>query len=157
MDVLILRDRREPWKKCSLNTLRRRSDVHFVTYHPHHRLDAGGRILLHPDGEELTDSDRGSSLLLVDCSWRRVPTLLRTVDGPLRHRRLPHYQTAYPRKSKAMSDPAMGLASIEALYAAAFLLGEPHPEWLTGYHFADAFLDANPALRPPDQISSRAR
>ena len=122
--------------------------MRFVTYRPDRRLDVGGRILLHPDGEELTDADRGSGLFVVDCSWRRVPTLLRTVDGPLRHRRVPHYQTAYPRKSKAMSDPATGLASIEALYAAAFLLGEPRPEWLTGYHFAEEFFLANPSLRP---------
>ena len=148
MDVLILRDPREPWKKCSLNTLRGRSDVRFVAYHPARRLDAGERVLLDPDGEELTDADRGSGLFVVDCSWRRVTTLLRTVDGSLRRRRVPRYQTAYPRKSKAMSDPPTGLASVEALYAASFLLGEPRPEWLTGYHFADAFLLANPSLRP---------
>ena len=146
MDVLILRDPREAWKKCSLGGLRGNSEVRFVSYNPRHRVDAGGRILLHPDGEELTEADRGSDLFVVDCAWRRLPTLLRTVDGPLRLRRVPHYQTAYPRKNKKMFDPSTGLASIEALYAAALLLGEPRAQWLAEYHFAEAFLLANPSL-----------
>jgi ribosome biogenesis protein Tsr3 len=150
MDVLILRDRKEPWKKCSLSPLRGNPEVRFVPYHPHHRLDAGHRILLHPGGEELTEADRGMGLFVVDCAWRRLPTLMRTVDGTLERRRVPEYLTAYPRKNKAMNDPPTGLASIEALYAAAFLLGEPRPEWLEGYHFAEEFLRANPTLRLSD-------
>ncbi len=120
--------------------------MRFVPYRPDLQLDVGGRILLDPDGEELTAADRGAGLFLVDCAWRRVPTLLRTVEGPLVRRRVPHYQTVYPRKSKVIADPATGLASLEALYAATALLGEPRLDWLEGYHFADAFLRANPSL-----------
>ena len=118
-----------------------------MPYHPRHRFDVGHRIWLHPDGDELTEADRGMGLFVVDCAWRRLPTLMRTVDGTLERRRVPGYQTAYPRKNKAMKDPATGLASIEALYAAAFILGEPRPQWLEGYRFAEAFLGANPTLR----------
>ena len=146
IDVLILRDPREPWKKCSLSPLRGHPEVRFVSYHPERRLDATGRIHLHPEGEELTEADHGLGLFVVDCAWRRLPTLLRTVDGPVLRRRLPPYLTAYPRTSRIATDPASGLASIEALYAAALLLGRPRPEWLKGYHFADVFLRNNPSL-----------
>jgi len=146
MAVLILRDPREAWKKCSLRTLRGTPGVRFVEYRPERRVDAGERVLLHADGEELSDADRGLDLFLVDCSWRRVDTLLATVDGSLHRRRLPSLTTAYPRKSRFQTDPATGLASLEALYAASLLLGEPRPEWLEGYRWADAFLAANPWL-----------
>ena len=85
--LVVLRDRREARKKCSLTSLRGRADVRFVSYHPDHRLDATGMILLHPDGAELTDADRGSVPLLLDCSWRRVSSLRRTVVGDPRLRR----------------------------------------------------------------------
>lgn len=149
MAVLILRDPRESWKKCSLRTLRGVDGVEFVTYRPGKRVAVGERILLHAEGEELTEADQGLDLMLVDCSWRRVPTLLGTVDGTLHRRRLPRLSTAYPRVSRFETDPDTGLASLEALYAASFLLGEPRPEWLAGYRWAEEFLDANPQLRAP--------
>jgi len=146
MDVLIYRDPRESRAKCSLTPLRGQPDVRFVDYHHERRVEVGERILLHPDGQEFTDVDRGRDLLLIDCSWRRVGKLLRTVDGTLQHRRLPALKTAYPRKSKTFEDPDAGLASIEALYAAALLLGEPRPEWLEGYRWGQDFLRLNPRL-----------
>jgi pre-rRNA-processing protein TSR3 len=59
---------------------------------------------------------------------------------------LPALATAYPRKSRTFSDPEQGLASVEALYAALFLLGDARPELLEGYRFAERFLAANPRL-----------
>ena len=103
-------------------------------------------MLLHPDGEEIGPSDRGHGILLVDCSWRRLPELLASIDGDSPRRRLPALSTAYPRKSRLFQDPETGLASIEALYAAAVLLGEPCRELLAGYRWAEGFLAANPAL-----------
>ena len=67
-----------------------------------------------PDGEDLSQADRGIRLLLVDCTWRRLPKLV----------------TAYPRRSKLTPDPEHGLASVEALYAAMALLDGPRPELL---------------------------
>jgi pre-rRNA-processing protein TSR3 len=146
LDVLILRDPRESTKKCSLTPLRGMPGVRFVTYDPDRRVQAGARILLHPEGEPIQASDAHKPLLLIDCAWRRLPQLLKSVDGALEHRRLPPLATAYPRKSKLFEDPGQGLASIEALYAAFVLLGEVHPELLAGYRWKDEFLARNPQL-----------
>lgn len=146
LDILILRDPRESVKKCSLTPLHGMSGVQFVTFRGDRRVAAGGRILLHPEGELLSSADRGRGLLLVDCAWRKVDQLLATVDGEPPRRRLPPLVSAYPRKSKLFEDPAQGLASVEALYAALALLGEPAPELLAQYRWADEFLRQNPAL-----------
>lgn len=146
MHVLVLRDRRESVKKCSLTPLRGLPGIRFVDYDPDATLEVAGRVLLDPEGEELGPADRGADLLLVDCAWRRVPKLVRTLRGEVRRRRLPRLETAYPRKSRIFDDPGTGLASVEALYAASVLLGEPHPEWLDGYRWTSQFLAANPAL-----------
>ena len=145
MDVLILRDPHESLAKCSLTPLRGLPGVRFVDYHGRRRLAAGERVLLHPDGEELSPADRGRDLLLIDCSWRRVERCLRTVDGVLHPRRLPPFVTAYPRRSKTFPDPERGLASVEALYLAALLLGAPRPDFLREYRWREAFLAANRA------------
>jgi pre-rRNA-processing protein TSR3 len=146
LDILILRDPRESTRKCSLTPLRGMPGVRFVSYDPDRRVDAGGRVLLDPEGEELGPADAGRGLFLIDCAWRRVPSLRRTVDGEPVRRRLPALVTAYPRRSTTFEDPAAGLASIEALYAAACLLQGPHPELLEHYRWRDAFLAANPSL-----------
>jgi pre-rRNA-processing protein TSR3 len=148
LDVFILRDPRESAKKCSLTPLRGVRGIRFVSYDRDRRVVAGRRILLDPDGEELRAGDRGLPLLLIDCAWRRVPELRATIDGELLPRRLPPLVTAYPRKSKIFADPERGLASIEALYAALALLGDPRPELLAQYRWAREFVTRNPALNP---------
>jgi pre-rRNA-processing protein TSR3 len=145
-EILILRDPRESRRKCSLTPLRGTEGVRFVNYHPDRVLDAGGRILLDPDGPVLTAEDAGKGLLLVDCSWRRVPTLLRTVRGELISRSVPPLITAYPRHSNTFDDPSSGLASIEALYAAVAILTGPCPELLDGYLWREEFLASNPII-----------
>ena len=146
MDVLIVHDPREPAKKCSLTPLRGMAGVRFVPMHGDKRVDAGRRIWLHPDGEELGPADRGVGLLLVDCTWRRLARLSKRIDGELLRRRLPKLVTAYPRRSKLMLDPEHGLASVEALYAAIALLDVPCPELLAHYRWAAEFLAVNPDL-----------
>jgi pre-rRNA-processing protein TSR3 len=146
LDVLILRDPRESAKKCSLTPLRGTPGIRFVSHASDRRVDASGRILLHPDGDEISAADRGRGILLVDCAWRRLPELLAGVDGDPPRRRLPPLETAYPRRSLLFADPAGGLASVEALYAALAFLGEPHPELLEGYRWASEFLAGNPTL-----------
>jgi len=158
MDVLVVRDPRESRAKCSLTPLRGgvvpglpaplepASEVRFVDYHPDRRVQVGERTLLHPEGELLTPADAGRGLLLVDCSWRRVDGVLRTIEGELVPRRLPSLSTAYPRRSKTFPDPGRGLASIEALFAASVILGEPREAWLAGYRWRAEFLRANAEL-----------
>ena len=149
MDVLVLRDPKEALAKCSLTPLRGMGGIRFVDYHPERRLAAGRRLLLHAEGALLAREDQalvGDGLLLVDCSWRRVPKLLRTVDGELLPRRLPPLVTAYPRRSKNFADPDQGLASVEALAAALALLGRPRWELLNSYRWRDEFMELNRAL-----------
>ena len=143
MHVLVLRDPRESPGKCSITPLRGLPDLRIVEYDGSRRLDAGERVLLHPDGEELGERDRGRDLLLIDCAWRRVPNLLRTVDGVLHARRLPPLVSAYPRRSKIHPDPVTGLASVEALFAATLLLGAPRHDFLATYRWREVFLEAN--------------
>lgn len=146
MDILIVHDPREPSKKCSVTPLRGMAGVRFMPLRGNKRVDAGRRIWLHPDGDELTPADRGIGILLIDCTWRRVASLARRIDGELLPRRLPRLVTAYPRRSKLVPDPEHGLASVEALYAATAVLGDPRPELLAGYRWASEFLAANPDL-----------
>lgn len=146
IDVLIYRDPRESAAKCSLTPLRGMESIRFVPHRVDRRVQVGERTLLHPEGELLTAADTGRGLLLVDCSWRRLPQLLGMLDGTLVPRRLPALVTAYPRKSRQFEDPASGLASVEALYAALALLGNPRPELLAQYRWAREFLDANAGL-----------
>lgn len=141
--TLVLRDPRESPRKCSLTPLRGRADVRFVHYRPDRRVDAVGRVLLHPEGRVLAPADAGRPLLLVDCSWRRLPKLLAALDGEPEPCRLPPLRTAYPRRSSTFADPAAGLASVEALYAASVLLGRPDPTLLAGYRFRERFLELN--------------
>lgn len=146
IDVLIVRDARESTKKCSLTPLRGMSGIRFVNYDADKRVDAGSRMLLHTDGDELSARDAGRGLLLIDCAWRRVGSVLATIDGELVHRRLPPLTTAYPRASKLFVDPTSGLASVEALYAALVLLGERRPELLEHYRWREQFLALNPRI-----------
>lgn len=148
MEVLILRDPRESVKKCSLTPLRGMDGVRFIDWKRDRTYEVGARLYLHPDGDELTAADRdlGLDLLLIDCSWRRVRQLLGSVEGELVPRRLPPLQTAYPRVSRVFEDPDGGLASIEALYAAAAIMGLEKPEWLEAYRWKDEFLERNPQL-----------
>jgi pre-rRNA-processing protein TSR3 len=146
VDILIAHDPREPANKCSITPLRGMAGVRFLSMTGGKRFDVGRRILLHPDGDELGPDDRGTGLLLIDCTWRRLPKLLKRIDGELILRRLPQLVTAYPRRSKLVPDPEHGLASVEALFAAVALLEAPRPELLAHYRWAAEFLAANPNL-----------
>ena len=146
MDILIVRDPKEPSKKCSLTPLRGMQGLRFISLRGGRRIDAGKRIWLHPDAMELSAADRGNDLLLIDCAWRKLANFSKLIDGELLPRRLPKLVTAYPRRSKVAIDPEDGLASVEALYAAVALLAAPRPELLANYHWAAEFLAANPEL-----------
>ncbi len=145
-DILILRDRRESARKCSLTPLRGLPGITFRTWRPDRRYSVGRRILLHPSGSPLRPEDSGADLLLIDCAWRRLAHALSTLDGELLHRSLPPLASSYPRHSKLFSDPDDGLASVEALYAALWILGERREDLLADYRFKAPFLERNPAL-----------
>ena len=138
---VILRHPRERKSKCTLKPLRLRDDLRFYNARPGFRFDATGYVLLTLDAPALSASDAGLPLLLLDSTWRLLPSLEVCVTGNPVRRSLPAaLQTAYPRSSKISSDPLPGLASVEALYAARRLQGRPTTGLLDHYHWRDQFL-----------------
>lgn len=99
------------------------------------------------DGPPLKSTDSGRPVLLVDASWRRLPKVVRRAVNAPRLRSLPgDWRTAFPRRSKVHEDPAAGLASVEALFAASVILGAPDHTLLDGYYWAEDFLQSNAEL-----------
>jgi pre-rRNA-processing protein TSR3 len=140
--TVIIRHPRESPQKCSILPLKGRADVR-ILLHPVIKLPPlEGYIRLTADGPPLTDADRDCGILLLDCCWRRVGKMFKEVEH-VPPRSLHGYQTAYPRTSKLGTDPANGLASVEALYLAYHILGRPTTGLLDHYHWADEFLRLN--------------
>ncbi len=139
--VTIIRSPRERLAKCSLRHLEGRPGFTFIRARGDLRFDATGFTLLALAAPPLSARDAGRPLLILDSSWRHLPRLRRALAGEPIERSLPEgVASAYPRTSKLFQDPAGGLASIEALYLAKLLLGEPDPTLLDGYHWRDEFL-----------------
>lgn len=138
---LILRHPRERKSKCSLEPLRGRPDLRFLTCRPDFQLPADGFLLLEVGAPVLTPADAGFPLLLLDSTWRLLPKLQQVLTGTPRRRSLPpDVQTAYPRQSKLSPDPADGLASVEALFLARRLQGRSTSGLLEAYPWRNAFL-----------------
>ncbi|HKB14652.1 MAG TPA: hypothetical protein VKF62_01230 [Planctomycetota bacterium] len=144
MRVLVLRDRKESPRKCSLTPLRGRADVSFLEWRGTTVLDARGMTLLQVDAPPLSRADAGGPVLLLDCSWKKVERMRKCLRGDPTPRSIPAgFVTVYPRKSKTFEDPGAGLASVEALYIASVVLGEEDRSLLDGYLFGAAFLERN--------------
>ncbi len=138
---VIVRHPKERLSKCSLQPLRDRPDLRFIKARPDLRFDATGYVLLAIDAPVLSNEDAGLPLLLLDSTWRLLPSLQACLTGHPIPRSLPaSLRTAYPRISKISTDPARGLASVEALYAARLLQGRDTAGLLEHYHWRDAFL-----------------
>jgi pre-rRNA-processing protein TSR3 len=155
--ILIVRDHRENVRKCTLSSLEGTPGVSFIRASPRAGpladletgpgilLDVNGPCLAPPDARFLED---GGRLIILDSTWARLPSLHRRLALPdpsrIALRSLPRgIVTAYPRVSKVREDPRAGLASIEALFAALFILGSPRPDFLAGYRWAEEFLGAS--------------
>jgi pre-rRNA-processing protein TSR3 len=133
---------RENRAKCSLEPLRGRADLRFVKFPPKVDLGLDHYVRLAVDGEPLTEDDAEKGILLLDGNWRFAGAMNRHfahVPG----RSLRGFKTAYPRTAKLLTDPADGLASIEALYIACSILGRPTEGLLDRYHWREPFLAAN--------------
>ncbi len=139
--TVVIRHSRERLSKCSLTPLQGRKDVEFHRRSAAFTFDATGYTLLSIDAPVLSVADAGRPLLILDSTWRLLPALEDSLFGKPARRSLPQVPTAYPRKSKVIEDPAVGLASIEALYLARYLLGDDDRSLLEGYHWRDAFLN----------------
>lgn len=136
----ILRHPAENLAKCSVEPLRGRPDLEFVTAEGPAVVRGDGRILLEVGAPALTEADAGRGLILLDGNWKHVPRLRQRVTGNPLPRSLPPVPTAYPRRNAEGVDPSEGLATVEALYLALRLLGRDDPSLLAGYHWREEFL-----------------
>lgn len=143
--TLIVRHRKENPKKCTILPLRGRPDVELVPYPMRVRPPLAGYLRLAAEGPPLSIEDAECGLLLLDGSWRWAAAMTRDF-ADVEPRSLAGWHTAYPRVSKLGTDPDNGLASIEALYVAYFLLGRPTTGLLDHYRWAEEFLRLNPEL-----------
>lgn len=169
MNYEILVDHSETANKCTILPLAYRSDFRIRRVTAGKILPLHAQFLLHPEGEVLSlethAGDRQADLAAIDCIWRRLAPIMQLVATPIpRLVRIPEgFVTAYPRKSRLSFDPPKGLATIEALFIAAALLGNWDETLLREYYFAREFLALNRTVfesygvmpPPPTLLTSR--
>jgi pre-rRNA-processing protein TSR3 len=133
---------REKRSKCTVEPLRGRPGFVFWTFPEMGTESLENYVRLGIGGELLSSADSDRGLLVLDGTWRladRMDKFFRQV--PLRS--LPPVKTAYPRASYNYPDPAAGLATIEAIYAAYRALERCCDGLLDEYHWAREFLERN--------------
>jgi pre-rRNA-processing protein TSR3 len=133
---------RERRSKCSVEPLRSRPKFIFTTFPNPVPVDLSQYVRLGIGGPVIGPQDADRGLLLLDGTWRWAAKM-ETAYQHMTVRSLPPIQTAYPRKSEVFEDPAEGLATIEALYAALRLLGRETQGLLDHYHWKRQFLELN--------------
>ena len=142
----ILRHRLENLKKCSLRGLEGRPDLIFLTYPTSKLPPLNNMCILSLDGPPLSAADESKEILLLDATWRYAAKMAQIIDPAYFHnfRSIPsHFFTSYPRKQTECQDPKRGLASIEALYLAYYILGRPTTGLLDNYYWKTQFLENN--------------
>jgi pre-rRNA-processing protein TSR3 len=133
---------KEKKQKCTVAILRGREGLRFVDSREIGGRDWGNALLLHVEGERVLDAgDAGRPLILIDASWRWAERVARKLVAE--RRRLPEFQTSYPRASQVYRDPPGGLASAEALFVATLCLGGYDETFLEEYRWKREFLEAN--------------
>jgi pre-rRNA-processing protein TSR3 len=146
--TLIIRSSHENPRKCSVLPLKGRPDLLYYGYPARELPPLANYVRLAAEGDELSPGDKLKGILLIDASWRWATVINRAfLDVP--PRALHGYQTAYPRRSKQGTDPAHGLASVEALYLAYHILNRPTDGLLDHYRWAEEFLKRNGLDRRP--------
>lgn len=143
IQTVVIRHKKENFKKCSLTPLEDRENILFLTA-PDLDFNGTNHIVLAVDAPVLSQEDQGT-LLLLDATWRLLPQVQACVSGTPIYRSLPKdIVTAYPRKSSDGSDPSNGLASVEALYIAHLMMGHRDDSLLDHYYWKTQFLDSLP-------------
>lgn len=140
--TIIVYHRAEKRSKCSVEPLRQTGDYIFWRYPKRGSESLDGYVRLGIGGEQLSSADYHRGLVLLDGSWRWAAKMEKSYsDLPVRS--LGPWQTAYPRQSRVFEDPAEGLATIEALYAALCQMGRRDDDLLETYHWGHEFLTRN--------------
>ncbi|MEX0702871.1 MAG: hypothetical protein WD069_12315 [Planctomycetales bacterium] len=133
---------KERRSKCSVEPLRGRDGFLFWKYPARGGESLENYVRLGIGGPPLGPEDARRGLLVLDGTWRRAAAMEKDyADVPIRS--LPPWQTAYPRVSKTFDDPAEGLATIEALFAAYTILGRDTRGLFDHYRWAERFLERN--------------
>jgi pre-rRNA-processing protein TSR3 len=143
-------DHGETANKCTIAPLIGRPDFHVTRVGRKSTLGPlKAKILLHHEGECLSTLREkytiSDGLACVDSIWRRLPRLIEMIERPLPLlAKIPNgFVTAYPRKSRLYEDPDGGLATIEAVFIAAAMLGHWDETLLSEYYFSQSFIEAN--------------
>lgn len=143
--TFILRHRKENLKKCSLRGLEKKENFCFLTYPKVTYVDHPNLIVLSHNAKPLSKEDKGS-LLLLDGTWKHAESMQKQLVVPSSacFRSIPDsFRTAYPRRQEEWIDPSIGLASIEALYLALYIMGKNVEHLLENYHWKESFLAKN--------------
>lgn len=141
--TILIRHRRENLKKCSLLGLEDHPDLLFFTYPKDPWPDLSSYLLLKVGAPPLSLADRTQGLLLLDGTWRLAAVMERQCPT-IEARSLPlHFRTAYPRRQTDCPDKEKGLATVEALYLAYWILGRSTDGLLDHYHWKQEFLSQN--------------
>ena len=143
--TVIVVHRKERAEKCSVEPLRGRPDMRFVRFPVAAPMDLTGYVRLALEGPMLGAEDVSSGLLVLDATWRLAGKMEREFLS-VPPRRLPLAKTAYPRNSKLTQDPEVGLATVEAIYLAYWLLGRSTMGLLDQYRWGEEFLVLNGEL-----------
>lgn len=138
--ITVIRHQKERRSKCSLTPLEGRSDIVFLKARTGWEFDATGYAVLALGAPQLSESDAGRPLLLLDSTWRLLPQLTACLVGEGVCRSLPAVETAYPRFSKIDRDPMGGLASVEALFLARLLIGKRDDSLLEAYYWREKYM-----------------
>ncbi len=133
---------KERRSKCSVEPLRGKDDFVFWNFPKQGTEPLNGYVRLAMDGPLLSAEDAEFGLLILDGTWRYAETMEKDyLHIPTRS--LPVWETAYPRISKNFEDPNAGLATIEAIFAAYYILNRNTTGLLDEYYWAEAFLEKN--------------
>lgn len=142
LPTIIVQHSGERPRKCTVTPLCCLDGFLFYRYPLKHVLDLNNYVRLGLDGEPLSHADAAKCLLVLDANWRRVMKMEKSF-AHIPVRSLPSLTTAYPRHSKINDDPAAGLATIEAIYAALTIMQKDTKGILDAYHWRDKFLELN--------------
>jgi pre-rRNA-processing protein TSR3 len=140
---------KERRRKCTVEPLRGRDDFVFWKFPRRGPESLEGYVRLGLDGPLLTAADRDRGLLVLDGTWKLAERMLPDYEQVPVRSLLP-WRTAYPRVSKLYQDPAEGLATIEALFAAFWQIGRDASGLLDQYHWMNEFLQINSELMRGD-------
>jgi|GEM_PF-400576 len=144
----VIIDHSESANKCSVAPLTFRTDFRFTRVRANNPLGPMQcELMLHHAGESVLEW-RGKNVKgigVIDCNWKRLPTIQSRVVAPhASFVRIPEgFVTAYPRTSKRGTDPDKGLATIEAIFTAAALIGHIDPTLFERYQFGKRYLELN--------------